>query len=286
MGIIFAITNALLLGFANFLLKKSFKDFPPSVSFFIFGFFSFIIWGLVGLLWGIDFTNIWLGVFVGVVSAILGQGIYVYVLEKGELSITATILSSFSIYTIIFSMLFNEERPSLLTLFFIGLTIIGTIIVSLPKNLNITELKKINLILWAVFAAICIGAADTLSKFYITKTSVGSFLFYVSIAQLFISMLYLRFDKQPLGQFKQILNKLDEYKFALLGSLGITISTLCLFLSFNFTLASIASPIGASYPIVTIILALLFLKEKISVKNWIGLAFVLTSIIIIGIINP
>lgn len=282
MGIIFAVLNAVLLGLANFLLKKSFKDFPPSVAFFIFSVFAVLIWGSIGLFLGVQFDNLLLGIFVGVISAILGQAIYIYVLEKGELSITATILSSFSIYTILFSMLVLGERPSTITMVFISLTILGTIIVTLPEKFNKKELQKISLILWAVLAAICIGAADTLTKFYIDKTSVGSFLFFVSFSQLAISLLYLRWDKQPLEQFKDIFHKFQEYKYAIVGSLCITISTMFLFLSFNFTLASIASPIASSYPIFTIILAILFLKEKISIKNGIGLFLVLLSIIMIG----
>ncbi|MEK7186370.1 MAG: DMT family transporter [Patescibacteria group bacterium] len=285
MGVIFAILTALLLGLSNLFLKKSFKDFSPSISFFLFAVLSVILWAPIGFLLGVQFDQWVLGIFVGVFSAILGQAIYIYVLEKGQLSITATILSSFSIYTIVFSMLFNKERPAPMALLFIALTIFGTIIVSLPEKFNKNELKKINFILWAVFAAICIGAADTLTKFFINKASVGSFLFYVAFAQLFVSFIYLQFDKQKLNQFSEIINKYKDYKFALLGSLSIAVATMFLFLSFNFTLASIASPIAASAPVITVLLALIFLKDKISIKNWAGLILVLFSIIGLGFVN-
>ncbi len=285
MGIILAVLTSLLLGTSNILLKKSFKDFPPSISFFIASAFSILIWVPVGIIFGVQFNQWLLGSFVGLASAILGQALYIYVLEKGEISITATILASFSIYTIIFSMLFNKERPTLITLFFIALTIIGTIIVSLPEKFNKKELKKINFIAWAVFAAIGIGASDTLTKYYINRASVGSFLFYVSFAQIFVSLIYLKFDKQPMNQINEIFHRLKEYKFALLGSLFIIVATMFLFLSFNFTLASIASPIAASAPIITVILALAFLKEKITLKNWIGLVTVFAGIIGIGFVT-
>ncbi len=285
MGVILAIFTALLLGLANVLLKKSFKDFPPSISFFILAIFSMLLWAPVGLIFGVQFDQWLLGSFVGVMSAIFGQAIYIYVLEKGELSITATILASFSIYTIIFSMLFNNERPTSLTLLFIALTILGTIIVSLPEKLVKSELKKVSFILWAVFAAVCIGASDTLVKYYINNSSVGSFLFFVSFSQLVVSFIYLRLNKQPLNQFKEIISKYKDYKFALLGSLFIAVATMFLFLSFNFTLASIASPIAASAPIVTVVLALIFLKEKITPKNWIGLVLVMLSVIALGFLT-
>ena len=285
MGILFAVLTALLLGTSNVLLKKSFKDFPPSIAFFIASVFSILIWVPVGFLFGVQFNQWLLGVIVGIVSAILGQALYIYVLEKGEISITATILSTFSIYTIIFSMIFNKERPTPLTLFFIALTIIGTLIVSLPEKFNRAELRKVSFIIWAVCAAIGIGASDTLTKFYINKSSVGSFLFYVSFAQLFISLIYLKLDKQPMNQINEIFHRFKEYTYALLGSLFIIVATMFLFLSFNFTLASIASPIAASAPIVTVVLATIFLKDKITPKNWIGLVLVFISIICIGFVS-
>lgn len=286
MGIILAIITSLLLGLSNVLLKKSFKDFVPSISFFILAVLSIFLWVPVGLILGVQFDQWLFGSIVGITSAILGQAIYIYVLEKGELSITATILSSFSIYTIIFSMVFNKERPAPATLLFIVLTVLGTIIVSLPEKLNKNELKKVSFILWAVFAAVCIGASDTLTKFFINKTSVGSFLFFVAFAQLIVSFIYLKIEKQPLNQIREIVHRVKDYKFALLGSLCIGIATMFLFLSFNFTLASIASPIAASAPIVTVALALIFLKEKVTTKNWVGLILVMFSVVMIGFLNP
>lgn len=286
MGIIFAIFAATLLGVGNVFLKKSFKSFSPSVDFFIFSIFSFILLMPMGLILGVDFGQWLLGVSAGIISAIFGQAIYIYVLEKGELSITATILATFSVYTIIFSILFNHESPTPLVLFFIVLTVLGTIIVSFPERFDKKDLSKVNIIAWAVFAAVCIGASDTFTKFFITKASVGSFLFYVAIAQVVVSFIYLKYDKQPLNQVAVIFKKVKDYKFALLGSISIAVSTMFLFLSFNLTLASITSPIVASAPIITVILAVIFLKDKLSPKNLVGLIIVIVSVIAIGFLNP
>ncbi|NTU46741.1 DMT family transporter [Candidatus Roizmanbacteria bacterium] len=286
MGIILAVLSCLLLGIANVLLKKSFKDFPPAISFFIFTLISAFTWLPTGLILGVNLDTWLFGIGVGFLSAVLGQAFYIYVLEKGEISITATILSSFSIYTILFSVLFNHEVLTSATSFFILLTILGTIIVSFPEKFSRSELKKMSLVLWPIAAAVAIGASDTITKNYITNSSVGSFLFFVSFAQLFVSIAYLKWAKQPLNQLQIIFKSYKDYVFAAFGSLCISISTLFLFLSFRFTLASIASPIVASAPVITVILAVFFLKEKIRPKDFIGLAFVLISIIAIGYLNP
>ncbi len=286
-GIVLAVIDTLLLGTANVLLKKSYKDFSSSVSFFIFSIFSLITWGGLGLIMGVDFSNLLFGLFIGFVSAILGQAIYIYVLGKGELSITATILSTYSVYTIIFSILFNHESLSQAALIFVVLAILGTLIVSLPEKdqFHKKDLKNIGLIAWAVFAAICIGGADTLTKYYLNTASIGSFLFYTAIAQFLVSFVYLKLENEPLSQFKNIFHQLSEYKYALLGSLGISTATMTLFLAFNYAIASIVSPISASYPVVTILLALIFLKEKLSLKNSLGLILVIVAIIGVGFIS-
>lgn len=158
---------------------------------------------------------------------------------------------------------------------------LGTLIVTLPEKgkLNKKELQHLSMIAWAVFGAVSIGAADTISKYYIDAVSVGSFLFYTAIAQVVVSFVYLRLEKESLGQFKTIFKRLDEYKNALLGSFFVSISTVFLFLAFSYTLASIIAPIAATNPVLTVILAVILLKEKLSLKNIIGLILVIAAIL-------
>lgn len=234
---------------------------------------------------GIHFNQMVNGILVGLSSAIFGQLIYIYVLSKGELSITATLLASFPIYTIMLSILFNHEHLTPLEIGFIGLSILGTIIVSLPEKINGKDLKKSSYIALAVVTAVIIGSSDVASKWLINRSSVGTFLFFTSFAQLITSFVYLKIEKEKLSQFKSILTKLNDYKFAILGSLALVIGTMFLFLAFNFTLASIASPIVGTYPVLTIVLALIFLKEKLSFKNLIGVICVVISVLGVGLLG-
>jgi drug/metabolite transporter (DMT)-like permease len=279
MGIFFAVLSALFLASANVILKKGFKEFPPSVSFFIFSLFALILWIPTAFFLTVNFSQFWFVFVVGFISAILGQLIYIYVISKGELSITSTILATYSVYTIIFSNIFNHERLSLTNWIMIALTIVGTLIVCLPKQFKKEELKKLSFVLWAIIGAISIGTSDTLTKFAINKTSVGSFLLCAAIAQFIVSFAYLKKEKQPLHQFKEIITKRDEYKYAVIGSLLLAAGTMFFFLSFNFTLASIASPINATYPVLTVFLSLIFLKEKLTIKDIIGLLLVVIAVI-------
>ena len=146
-------------------------------------------------------------------------------------------------------------------------------------------MKRLDGIVWALFAAMTIGISDTLSKWYIQKTSVGSILFYTACTQLIVSILYMKFKREKFSQFNNIFKQLKEYSLPLWGSFLIAFGTGCIYLAFNFTNASIASPIMASYPVLTVLLALVFLKEKISAKNWIGLILLFIAVIGIGFVG-
>ncbi len=283
MGIILALLSAISLSFGNISLKKSYKELSPAVDFVLFSFFCMAMWLPVGLLAGFSTDHAIEGIIVGLVSAIFGQAIYIYVLSKGEVSITAAILSTFSIYTIIFSVLFNHETLTTITYLLVLLAIIGTAIVTIPKHLDKKDLQKVNYILLAVFAAIAIGASDVFTKHYITKTTLGTFLVYVSVAQLVVSFVYAKLSKEKLNQLNVAFHRLNDYKYALIGTGLVALATLSLFAAFNFSPASLVSPIVATYPVFTGILAVMLLGEKLEKKELIGLSLVVIAVIGVGI---
>lgn len=287
MGIIYALGYSLITGLGNIFLKKSSQNVPPTYPFLLLSLFSFFLWGAVGLWFGVDFTQVFLGLGVGLICSVFGQLIYIYVISRGELSITATILSGFSLFTILFSIAFNNEKIQPLMGIFISLAIVGTIIVTLPHQgkFNKNDLYRLDGILWALFGAIAIGASDTLTKWYINKTSVGSFLFYTAFIQVIVSYCYFALKKENIHDFIRVFKQMNTFKYLIIGSFCLCVSTLFLFLAFGASLASIVSPIAASYPVLTTVFALFLLNEKISLKNSIGLIFLFIAVIGIGFIG-
>lgn len=92
LGILFGLTASLFFAFSYISLKRSYEEFPPSVAFFLDALFGLLIWIPVALSLGIN-TNVFLTVLPwAVASAILSEAYFFYVLSKGEVSITGTIL--------------------------------------------------------------------------------------------------------------------------------------------------------------------------------------------------
>lgn len=284
LGILFGLTASLFFAFSYISLKRSYREFPPSVAFFLDALFGLLIWIPVALSFGIN-TNVFLTVLPwAVASAILSEAYFFYVLSKGEVSITGTILASYPIYTAILSRFINNEiltGPQLVAVF---VTIVGTLIVSIEKDFNVRDLKKKSYIFWALSGAIAIGLSDSLSKHAIDRISLQDFLFALALVQVPVSLIYLKLEKETPFHLINLFKDIGKYKFALIGSFLNIVGVLFLWLAFNQTLASIASPLTATYPVLMVILAYLLLKEKINRKDYVGIFLVLAGILLISIV--
>jgi len=195
MGIIFGLLAALAQAIGFTLLKKSYEELPPSVAFLFDACFGLLIWIPFALVMGFNFSHIPLVLLFALISALLSEAFVFYVLSKGEISITGTIFSSYPIYTILFSLFINHEKLLPWHWFFVGLTILGTIVVSWPEKITKQELKKKMIILWGVAGAMAVGLSDSLSKNVIDKTSAEAFLFALAFAQVPVALVYLKLEK-------------------------------------------------------------------------------------------
>jgi drug/metabolite transporter (DMT)-like permease len=195
-GIAAAIYASFFLALSQISLKKSFRDFPPSVSFLLDTIFALLIWIPISIFMGGQISDFFRVLPYAIVSAFLSEALYFYAISKGQLSITGIILASYPVYTILFSYFINRERLSQFQLIFVIITVIGTLGSFLPSKLNKAELIKSRVLLWPIIAAIAVGLSDTLSKSVINLTSAFSFIFALAIVQVPVSLLYLFFEKQ------------------------------------------------------------------------------------------
>lgn len=278
-GILFGLSAAFLFAFSLISLKKSFEEFPSSVAFLWDAVFGLVIWVPISLILGVNSYN-FLSIFPwALASAILSEAYYFYVLSKGEISLTGTILASYPIYTAILSRFINNEILNSPQIRAILITIIGTLIVTLDKNINLKDLKKKNYIFWALSGAIAVGLSDSLSKNAIDRISLQDFLFMLAFVQIPVALVYLKLEKENLSHLLELTKNIGKYKFALAGSLFNILGVLFLWISFSEIYASIASPLTATYPALMVILAYIFLKEKVNKKDYFGIALVLIGII-------
>lgn len=239
------------------------------------------MWVPFSLVIGIQYEALILVFGFAFLSALLSEAFVFYALSKGSLSISGTLFATYPLFTILFSYFLNSERLVLLQWIFVLFTLLGIVIVSSPKKFNVQDFGEKIYIIWPIFAAVAVGLSDSLSKGVIDRTSAQTFLFALAFAQIPVALAYLKITREPLSQFASILGEVGKYKFAILGSFLNVASVLFLWLAFANTLASIASPLTAAYPVLLLFLSVLFLRERPNWREWLGL--IITIIGIIGI---
>lgn len=282
-GILLALGCAVFIALSQISLRKSYKELKPSVAFFFDAIFGLAIWVPLALLMGLSSEVDWREAFMfATISAILSEAIVFFALSKGELAVTATILATYPVYTVIFSRLLNNEILSVGLLFFVFLTILGSIWASLPDRFKKGELNKKAQIVWPFVAAICIGLSDTISKGYINSSEDFSLLFALGFVQVPVAIAYLRLEKESLkSSLRGLLSDYKGYSYALMGALFNIIGTGMLWLSFSYAPASIDSPITGASGALTVVLSHFILKDKVSrSKRW---AIFVTLVGIVGI---
>ena len=239
-GILYGLLSSVLFALGYISLKKSYEEFPPSVAFLLEAVFGIIIWIPFSIFIGINFSNILNVLIWAIISAVLSEAYFFFVLSKGEISITGTLLASYPIYTVLFSRFINNEILLPLQIVAISLTFIGTIIVSTSKDFKFSDFSKKSYVLWALSGAIAVGLSDSLSKRAINTISMQDFLFSLAIVQLPVALIYLKLEKQSANVLKKAIMNFHEYRFAIIGSLLSVLGVLLLWLAFSNTLASIA----------------------------------------------
>src|SRR3989338_7675334 len=225
-GVVIAVYASFFMALAQAALKKSYKEFEPSVAFFINALLGVVLWIPLSFYFGVNFASLGQVLIYAIISAVLSEALYFYALSKGQLTITAILIGSYPIYTILFSFLINHEIVTFSQEMFIGVTIFGTLISYLPSKLNRKELRKSGVLIWPVIAAIAIGLSDTLSKKIINKTGDFTFLFVLAIAQIPVALIYLKLEKQHIvEEIQTIKTNIHDYKNAVTGSLFNIIGT-------------------------------------------------------------
>lgn len=131
-----------------------------------------------------------------------------------------------------------------------------------------------------VLAAVCWAGAFIAGKFavpYIPTCSLTFGRFFVASIVLHFVKKYMD-DKHPEAAYR--FQKEDLPKFLFTGIVGMVGYHVFFFLALDFTTAINSSIIGATNPIVTTVLAIIFLKQKVPAKQLAGIALSLTGVVL------
>jgi drug/metabolite transporter (DMT)-like permease len=286
MGIILGLLSMFGWGTSDFLAAKVSRKTGYLVAYFwtqLVAFFIALIYFLIKLP-TFDINNI-----IQSLVFLLPAGFFFMVgtlsfykgFTSGQVSLVSPIGSSWIVITVFLSVIFFKEVLLINQIIAIVLIIIGIILLSV----NIKELLKIKklsllggikegfiaMLAWGMCFFLIIPASKTLGWF-LPVFALKSFGILFLIIYIMISKKSLKFSFQP--SFLVL--------FFLIGLLDIIA-----FFSYSFGVGienvPVVASISASFPLVTMILARIFFKEKLAFNQIIGIIGVIAGLILISI---
>jgi len=277
-------------GFGDFFVKKTVDRIGSIVSLVwahLFGTLIFILiailqFTLLGKLISIpNNPAVWAGLlFFGILQMVVYWLVYEG-FKKGQLAILNPIFASFAGIVALISIVFLGEAAGIYQILALFIIFAGVFLVSV--DIKALRLKKLYFPpgVKEIGAATILAAIWTLSwdKFVGGQDALAYALFMYAFMTL-AAFLISKFLRAKLSGVKS-----DLWKFLILIGLGETVAYLAITLGYSATsLTSVVVLISGAFPVPTIILARIFLKEKIARIQTIGTIIIITGIILLSLL--
>lgn len=286
MGIVSGLITMIFWGIAIFLAAIASRKVGNILTLFWMQMFGFLV-GLAYFflnLHSLSLNSLLNFIPILLVIALLQVIAYLYFykgLEKGQVSLVSPLGASWSLITVLLSIIFLKEVLKLNQLFAILLILAGIIIISV----NIKEFIKnkslqlligvkegiISMIGWGVSLFLLIPVSQELGWF------LPAFMF-----RLFILLILVSFS---FYSKKRLLPKTSKFPWLLLITIGVF--DICAFFSYSFGVSSafgsIVAPISSANTLVTIVLGLIFLKERINKRQLVGIGAIVCGLVLISL---
>ncbi|MCD6477641.1 MAG: DMT family transporter [Candidatus Aenigmarchaeota archaeon] len=281
LGIVFGLMAMFGWGTADFLAKKvidKIGDFKTLLWVQTFGLLALVPFYFIfttELKYSIeDFA---LFILIGLMGT-LGYLLFYRALRKGMVSVISPIQASWVVVTVVLSVLLLKEFLSLVESIAISITICGIILVSFRLN-DVKNAKSssilpgvpediISMSLWGI-------------NFVIIGFLVSQLNWFAPIFFLRVFMVIFLFSSSKGVKNNLLIPKKVIPVVAIIGLLDV-MAFIGFGLGVNSVYVSIVSPIAASFPLVTIILARIFLKEKLEMNQKIGVTGILIGLILLS----
>lgn len=218
-----------------------------------------------------------------VLAALLGTGgglAFYQSANLGNLAVVAPIMGSYGAVTTLLAWWWGEELTPLVVLG-LALALVSVVLVSIPARAERVKMtpRQVRGVVWALLSACLIGACFFLMGREITPRLGGTlgtwWIRVLGIAVLFVSLLFMN-RRLPLPEARDLLTP------GLSGGLS-TAAILLTALGLGRGEDAVVTVLGSMSIVITTILALLIVKEKLTRTQWAGVLLAGVSVVLIGL---
>jgi uncharacterized membrane protein len=219
-----------------------------------------------------------LALLSGLVSGIVLCAYYV-ALSLGKASLVAPIFSCLTVVAVVLSLLILHETLTFDQLLLIASVFLGILLVAFERNDASDSSQRLSVIL--AFAAAILGGSNLIVQKWIADS--GHFLMGFFLTR--ISMTAIITPPAMRGQESiSIMTSRRWLKLALLGLIDVS-SFFLWYVGLRVGQVSIVTPIATSSPAVTVVLAHIFLNERVRTHQQIGIVAIISGIVLLSIIS-
>lgn len=296
-GIIMGLTAMLCWGFADFFQAVLVKRLGTLKTIFIGNLIGmavntvfFIVFFALGQSIVLTVKDIVIMAFACFIQALASYNFFKS-LEIGEVSIVAPISGTFSLITVILAVMFLGETLSIVKIVSILLIVLGVVFVStdFSKLKHLHTVKGVKEALLAVlFWGIYFFVLGLISKNYIVdgasyglkmQVAAAIFLFTNLFGALFMLLIVIfmktKITKEDMKQKNTLLLFIVNLVLYTGAWVAVNIGIVSEFIS-------ILTPVSSLYPAVTILLAVIFFKDRLVINQKIGIFVILSGIFLIS----
>lgn len=207
----------------------------------------------------------------------VAYSIYFYVVSRGEIALTGTINSMYPLATVILAKMFLGETTSGLQNLGTLAMLMGAVLIAWPKNVKV---KLESWVWWGTAGAIMAGSGDFLAKLIIGKSDVYTYTLSHELA--FIPVLVGLWLMDKGGRSVPKLN-LRSWWPTLAGVGMLQLGVLSFFIALSLGQASLVAPVSSIYQAITVVLAMMWLKEKVSRRQLLGIALAIGGVLLLAV---
>ena len=279
MWIIYALVSAIFSGLTSVLASYSSKlnkvdsILITTIRTFIILVLSFIatlIYKTFNEIYNLNIKTIIFLILSGISTTLLWI-FYFKALDTGDVSKVTPIDKTSIVITLILSMIFLHEKITIIKVISIIFILIGTL---LTVNKKTTNEKNNKWILYSILTAIFTSTTTIISK--IGLNDIDSVLAtFIRTVIVFIILMFIVIIKKKYVYLKDISKK--SLRYVIYSGITNTLSWLFYFASLKDGETSIVFTIEKLSIVVTILLSVIFLKEKLNRKQIIGIIIIVIA---------
>ena len=276
-----ALGAALLWAVGGILVKKGYSGVTPLWYNILNNLLALVVWLPASLAlngFRMPLPPWW--ILLVILSAAVIYQVFYYSLSKGQVSLTGTIIAGYPLFTILLAHLFLGERLAGWQYGGVALILAGGVLVAMPHRVAPGATRDLSWVLWGALGAVSIGTGDFLSKFSVNRIGPYANLFFLAIlnnATSGVNYLLDRGNRRP-PDFAS-----PSFRFCLLGILIHLVGALGFLAAFGFGPASLISSVSSIYPAILVVLAVIFLHDRISWRHIGGIGAIVSGLTLVGL---